>query len=96
MGEFFDILSTFTYDGEGEVAWPEYLHDFISMLHEEDGCSDEQADFLLAHTLRESSRRWLLSLSADNVHSLEHFYDLIEDTFHHFDPKNIDQKLLQQ
>ena len=49
--EFFDHLSTYTYDGEGEVAWPEFLHDFLSMLHEEDGCSDEQANLLLAYTL---------------------------------------------
>jgi len=94
--EFFDLLSTFTYDVEGEVAWLEYLHDFLSMLHEEDGCSDEQANFLLAHThtLRESPRKWLLSLSADNVHSLEHLCGLIEDTFYHFYLDHLDQKML--
>jgi len=26
--EFFDLFSKFTYDGEDEVAWPEYLEDF--------------------------------------------------------------------
>jgi len=30
------------------------------------------------------------------MHSLEHFCDLIEDTFYHFDPEYIDQKLSQQ
>ena len=52
--EFFEYFSTYMYDGEGEVAWPEYLHDFLSILHEEDGCSDKQAILLLAYTLRES------------------------------------------
>ena len=55
--EFFDHLSTYTYDGEGKVAWPEFLHDFISMLHEEDGCFDKQASLLLAYTLCESPHR---------------------------------------
>ena len=47
--EFFYHLSTYTYDGEGEVAWLEFLHDFLSMLHEEDGCSDKQGNLLLAY-----------------------------------------------
>ena len=84
------------FDGEGEVDWPQYLHEFISMLYEEDGCSDEHANLLLAHTLHESPCRWLLSLSADNVHSLKHFCDLIEDTLYHFDPDCLDRTLLQQ
>jgi len=35
MREFFDPLSPYTYDGEGKVAWLKFLHDFLSMLHEE-------------------------------------------------------------
>lgn len=77
-GEIFDLLSIYMYDGKGEVAWPKYLHEFISMLHEEDGGSHEHASLLLAHTLRESPCRWLLSLLANSMHSLEHFCDLIE------------------
>lgn len=53
--KFFDLLFEFTYDGEGEVAWLVFLHDFLAMLDEEVGCSDEQTSLLLAHTLRESS-----------------------------------------
>jgi len=30
------------------------------------------------------------------MRSLEQFYDLIESTFHHFDPEPLDQKVLQQ
>lgn len=66
------------------------------MLHEEDGCSDEQASLLLAYTLRESPHWWLCSLWAESMHSLEHLYDLIEDTFYHFHPEHLDQKMLQQ
>jgi len=73
-----------------------FLHDFLAMFHEEDGCSNEQANLLLAYTLRKSPLQWLCSLPADSVHSLEHFCDLIEDTFHHFDPEHLDHKLLQQ
>lgn len=94
--EFFDLLSTYTYDGEGEVAWPKFLHEFLAFLHEDDGCSDKQASLLLTYTLRESPHQWLCSLPTDNVHSLQHFYDLIEDTVYHFDPEYLDQKLLQQ
>ena len=90
MSEFFDHLSTYTYDGEGKVARHDYLHEFLSMLHEEDGCSDEQSSLLLAYTLRESQHRWLFNLSVESMHSLEHFCDLIEDTFYHFDPEHID------
>jgi len=32
MREFFDLLSEFTYDGEGEVAWHMYLQDLFSCL----------------------------------------------------------------
>ena len=51
---------------------------------------------LLAFTLRESPFHWVFSLSADTMHSFEHFYDLIEDMFYHFDLDHLDQKLLQQ
>jgi len=57
------------YDGEGEVAWPEHLHNFLSMIHEEDEFSNEQACLLLAYTLRESPFHWVLSLPPDIVHS---------------------------
>ena len=96
MGEFFDLFSTYMYDGEGKVAWPVFLHDFLAMLDEEDGYYDEHASLLLAYTLCESPHRWLCSLPTDNVHSLEHFCDLNVDTFYHFDPKHLDQKLLEQ
>ena len=89
-------MSTYTYDGEGEVAWPTFLHDFLAMLYEEDRYFDKQASLLFAYTLRESPHQWLCSLPADRVHSLEHFCDLIEDTFYHFDRDHLDQKLLQQ
>lgn len=94
--EFFDHLYTYTYDGEGEVAWHDFLHDYICMLHEEDGCSNEQASLFLAYKLCESPHRWLCSLPANRVHSLEHLCDLIEDTFYHFDSEHLDQKLQQQ
>jgi len=38
----------------------------------------------------------VLGLLANNVHSFEHFCDLIEDTFYHFDLDYLNQKLLQQ
>jgi len=94
QGIFFDLFSTHMYDGEGKVDWPKYLLDFLFMLHEEDGYSDEHASLFLAHTLCESPRWWMLSIPANRVHSLENFYDLIEDTFCHFDPDYLDRKLL--
>jgi len=95
MGKLFNLLSTYTYDGEGEVAWPEHLYNFLSMIHEEDEFSDEQVGLLLAYTLHESPFCWVLSLLADTMHSFEHFCDLIEDTFYHFDPDHLDWNLLQ-
>ena len=38
----------------------------------------------------------MLSLLVDTVHSFEHFCDLIEDMFCHFDLEHLDEKLLQQ
>lgn len=84
------------YDGEVEVYWLVFLHDFLTVLHEEDGCSNKHASLLHAHKHHESQRRWCCSLLADSVHSLEHFYDLIEDTFHYFGLEHGNQKLLQQ
>jgi len=78
------------YDGDGKVAWPEHAPNFFSMIHEEDEFSNEHASLLLAYTLRESPFRWVLSLPVDTVHSFEHFCDLIEDTFYHFDPDHLD------
>ena len=66
------------------------------MILEEDEFTDKQVDFMLAFTLCESPFRWVLSLLADTMHSFEHFCDLIEDTFYHFDPEHLDRKLLQQ
>lgn len=96
LGKIFYLLSTHTYDGEGEVAKPGHLHKFLSMIHEEDEFSDKQVSLLLAYTLCESPFRWVLSLLADTMHSFEHFCDLIEDIFYHFDPNHLDRKLLQQ
>jgi len=84
------------YDGEGELAWPVFLLDFLAMLDEEDGCSDKHASLLLAYTLHKSPHQWLCNLLADSMHSLEQFRDLIEDTFHHYDSNHLDHKLLQQ
>ena len=89
-GKIFDLLSTHMYDGDGKVAWPEHAPNFFSMIHEEDEFSNEHASLLLAYTLRESPFRWVLSLPVDTVHSFEHFCDLIEDTFYHFDPDHLD------
>lgn len=85
-GKLFDLLSTHTYDGEGEVALPEHLYNFNFMIYEEDEFSDEQASLMLAYTLHESLFCWVISLSADTVHPFEHFFDLLEGTFYHFDP----------
>lgn len=66
------------------------------MIYEEDEFTDEQVGLLLAFTLHESPFCWVLSLPTDTVHSCKHFYDLIEDTFYHFDPDHLDWKLLQR
>ena len=66
------------------------------MLDEEDGFSDKQVSLLLAHTLCESPQQWCGSLPPSSMHSLENFYDLIESTFHHFDPEPLDKKMLKQ
>jgi len=81
-------------DCEGKVAWLEYLHDFLSMLHEEDEFFDEHAGLLLAYTIHEFLFCWLLILPADSMHSFEHFCDLIEDMLYHFDSDHLNGKLL--
>jgi len=95
-GKLFNLLSTHTYDGKGKVAWPEQLHNFLSMIYEENEFIDERAGLLLAYTFREAPFHWVLSLLVDTAHSCEHFCDLIEDTVYHFDPDHLDWKLLQQ
>lgn len=82
----------FTYDGEGEVAWPVYLQDFYEFLDDADDFSDEEASLLLAYTLCESPQCWCWSLPPSSVHSLEQVFYLIESTFHHFDPEPLDKK----
>lgn len=89
-GKLFDLFSTHTYDGEGKVSWPEHLHIFISMIHEEDEFFYEHVSFLLAYTLHKSPFRQVLSLPTDTVHSFEHFCDLIEEAFYHFDLDHLD------
>ena len=64
------------------------------MIYEEDEYTEEQASLLLAHTLHESPFHWVPSLSANTVHSCEHFYDISEGTFYHFNPDHLDEKLL--
>lgn len=96
MREFYDLLSDFTYDGEGEVAWPEYLQDFLAFLEDADEFYEEYVNLLLSHTLHESPQRWCHNLHRGRVHSLEQFCDLIESTFHHFDPEPLDKKLFKQ
>ena len=95
LRKLFDLLSTHTYDGEGKVAWLEHSNNFLSMTYEEDEFTHKQVGLLLAFTLRESPFHWVLSLPANTVHSCQHFCDLIEDTFHHFDPDHLDRKVLQ-
>lgn len=52
--EFFDLLSEFTYDGEGEVAWLEYLEDFYAFLDNENEFYAEEVSLILSYVLRES------------------------------------------
>ena len=91
--EFSDLLFKFTYDGEGKVAWLEYLEDFYAFLNDADNFYVEEVSLLLSYTLRESQLRWCWSLPVGSVHSLKQFYDLIEYTFHHFDLEPLDQKM---
>lgn len=72
-----------------------FIHDFLAMLHEEDGCYDKYASLMIAYTLRESPHRWMCSIPTESMHSLDHLCDLIEDTFYHFNPEHLDHKLLQ-
>ena len=66
------------------------------MSQKEEEFADKHTGLLLAFTLHESPFRWVLSLLVDTVHSFEHFCDLIDDMFYHFDPYHLDRKLLQQ
>jgi len=54
--DFFYLFSEFTYDGEGEVAWPEYLHNFFAFLEDADEFYEEEVNLLFSHTLHESSQ----------------------------------------
>lgn len=94
--EFYDLLSKFTYNGEGEVAWHEYLHDFLAFLEDVDEFDEVEVSKLLSHTLRKSPQQWCRNLPHDYMHSLKQLCDLIESTFHHFDPKPLDKKLIKQ
>lgn len=51
---------------------------------------------MLAYTLQESPQHWCWSLPLDSMHSLEKLCNLIESSFHNFDPEPLDQKLLKQ
>lgn len=64
----FNLLPTHTCDREGEVAWPEHLHNFLSMIDEEDDFCDKQVGLLLAYTHWESPVRRVLGLPAYTVH----------------------------
>lgn len=93
---FFDILSEFTYDGEGEVSWSEYLAEFYVFLENANDFYAKEVRILLLYSLHESTQRWCCSIPPGSVHSLEQLCDLIGSTFHHFYLEPIDQKLLQQ
>ena len=90
LGKIFNLFSTHTYDGEGKVANHEHLHNFISMIYEENKFTNEQESLLLAFALHESPFHWMLNLLAEIVHSFDHFYDLIQDMFYHFDLDHLD------
>ena len=47
-------MSEFTYNGEGEVAWLEYLHNFLAVLEDADEFDEVEVNLLLSHTLSES------------------------------------------
>ena len=96
LRKLFNLLSTHTHDGEGEVAWPEHLHNFLSMIYEEDEFTDQEYGLLLAYTLHKSPFCWVIILLDDTVHSCENLCDLIGDMFYHFDLDHLDRKLLQQ
>ena len=65
-------------------------------LNNSDEFYAKEVNLLLAYTLRESPLWWCCSLPCSSVHSLEQFCDLIESTFHDFDPKPVDKNLLEQ
>jgi len=52
--EFFDDLSEITYDGEGGVACPKHLNDFLTFFGNEEDFDEVEVNMLLAYTLCES------------------------------------------
>jgi len=84
------------YDGEGVVPWPKYLEDFYAFIDNAEEFYAKEVSMLLSYTLCESPQQWRCSLPPSNVHSLERLCDLIESTFHYFDPEPLDQKPIQQ
>ena len=63
--KLFDLLFTHMYDGEGEVAWPKHLYNFLFMIYEEDEFTNKHVSLLLTYTLHESPFRCVLNLPAD-------------------------------
>jgi len=96
MTEFYDLLSEFTYDGEGKVAWPEHLHEFLAFLEDAEEFDEVEVNVLLSITLHECPQRWCPNLPHNCMHSFKNFNDLIKSVFHHFDPEPLDKKLLKQ
>lgn len=50
------------YDGEGDVVWPEHLHDFLSFLENEEDFDEVHVSMLLAYTLCGFPELWCCKL----------------------------------
>lgn len=94
--EFWDEFSKITYDGEGELAWPEHLDYFHVLMENTEGFNETKVYTLLAHTLRDYPFLWCSILPHNSLHSFKQFNDLIESIFHHFYFEALDKKMLKQ
>jgi len=65
--EFLDDLLEITYDGEGEVSWPEHLDDFHAFMDNVEGFNEIEVCMLLAHTLYEYPLLWCRTLPPNCV-----------------------------
>ena len=93
--EFWNSLSTKTYDGGGQVALVRHAVDIVGSCERHEIFEDYMTCVLFAYMLRGHPLHWYATLPEKSIHSFHHLIAEIDRAFNHFDLKALNKEILK-
>jgi len=93
--ELWNYLSHKKYKRECEAAWMVHRALFVVLYQQYGILEDYMIYTLFTFTLRGHQLQWCVTLPDKPIHSLHQFIGEVDDSFHHFDYKEMNKEILK-